>query len=196
MKKYLSMIALAIASVMMFSSCHKEETTYLDPNSPTNGIDIDKMELEVVVDAEISGAMTKAVSMDITYINFKGESGHAVLNKDFSGQDLTFNTSSKTIGKGKKFGLCVKTTIADYNIYKSESAPWNAMYRAIVKINGEEVKTISLGTLNMETKEGMLLFDWGFNWPQRFCSDVNDQFNGEMIYLKVQDNGEVAWGKN
>ena len=56
---------------------------------------------------------------------------------------MTFNTKSNTVGKGEKFGLCIKTPLADREVYASLTAPWVAMYRAQVKVNGE-VKEIDM----------------------------------------------------
>lgn len=198
MKKYLSMIAIAIASVMMITSCHKEEITYIDPDAPHGGStpDPDKMEIEVEVSAELSGVMTKAVSMSIAYVNFKGQSGETVLNKDFNGQNLTFNTKSNTVGKGEKFGLCIKTTLADREVYASLTAPWVAMYRAQVKVNGEVKENITLGYSQNESMAGIKLNESIYDYPAMFRNKVKAQFNDRMIYLKIQENGEVAWGEN
>ncbi len=133
------MVALAIASVMVFTSCHTEKTEYLDPDAPSGGSDDSKQELDIEIDASISGAMTKGVSMTIKYTDFDGKSDEVVLNKDFAGQSpLSLKLPFHAEGKGKEFAISVTTTKADITAYKTEKAPWNAICIINVKHNGKE----------------------------------------------------------
>lgn len=196
MKKYFSMIAIAIASVMMFSSCSKEEKTELiDPDKPTN---TGKQELEVEVNAVITGAMTKALSIKIEYIDFgKDKSEVVVLNENYDGKNCSFNKKFSAEGKGKKFGILVSSTIAsDYNTFKSEPAPWNAEYTITVKHNGVVDDAVSRvhDQKVSESNPSITLFDSHLiNWPHLFAHEQTVSFGGQMDYVMINEDNDVVW---
>lgn len=198
MKKYFSMIALAIASVMIFSSCHKEKIEYLDPDAPSGSQNDDtKQELDIDVDVEFSGAMTKAVSLTIKYIDDKGKTEEVVLNKDFDGKEpLSFKRQFHVEGKGKALGLSIIPTKKDFKEYLNEKAPWTAKCNVIVKHNGKEDTRHSMGATVDPYNDTYPLYDIYSDSPKIFCNAINLAFNGEMKYIKINDNNEVVWAQN
>lgn len=188
------MVALAIASVMVFTSCHTEKTEYLDPDAPSGGSNNEKQELEVLVEAEISGTMTKAVSLDINYTDFQGVSGHVVLNNNFDGKKLTFNTEGKMEKKGEEFAICINATKADYTAYFEEKSPYNATCRVIVKHNGREIEN-RLSVIENPPYDNVPMIQMGIDVAKRFCEAINERFQGKMLYIRLNDKNEVEWVK-
>lgn len=127
------MIALAIASVMSFSSCSKEEKTEIV--DPLAG----KHEIEVTLHAEVTGSFTKAVAIEVEYTDFDGKAHKEVVNSKFDGQNAVFNTSFKTIANGvdeKEATIHFKGINGDIENYKSETSPWGIKCSAIAKLDG------------------------------------------------------------
>lgn len=187
MKKYLSMIALALASVMMFSSCSKDDDP-VKPEEPTP--EEEKANFEVELNAEISGAMIKALELTIEYIDFgKDKSEVVVLNKDFSGANLTFNQTFKTNDESKKFGIRLSARTTKMDTYKDEPAPWLAAYTVVGKVNGK-AKTIDF--IYEEPKsDTQTLFSYNIDWPHRVANGINNTYMG-MRYIVVDKEEGIA----
>lgn len=132
MKKYFSMIALAIASVMSFSSCSKEEKTEIV--DPLAG----KHKVEATIHAEITGALTKAVAIEVEYKDFDGKVHKEVVNGKFDGQNATFDASFETIAQGddKEAYIYFKGITGDTENYKTAVSPWGVKCSAVAKLDG------------------------------------------------------------
>ena len=185
MKKYLSMIALAIASVMVFSSCSKDDDP-VKPEDPTE----EKSNFEVEVNAAISGAMAKALELTINYIDFEGNKQEVVLNKDFSGAEpMSFKETFKTNEEGKKFGIRITARNADFNTYKDVPAPWVASYSVVGKVNGKETRVDFIDEKSQS--DSQTLFSYDIDWPHRVATGINNMYLG-MRYVVVDKEKGIA----
>lgn len=181
------MIALALASVMMFSSCSKDDDP-VKPEEPTP--EEEKANFEVELNAEISGAMTKALELTIEYIDFNGKKQEVVLNKDFSGAEpMSFKETFKTNDESKKFGIRLSARTPKTDTYRDEPAPWLAAYTVVGKVNGK-AKTIDF--IYEEPKsDTQTLFSYNIDWPHRVANGINNTYMG-MRYIVVDKEEGIA----
>lgn len=191
MKKYYSMIALAIASAMTLSSCHKESTEIIDP---TGG----EHEVEATIHAEVTGAFTKALSIEVEYKDFKGDMHTEIVNGNFDGKNAEFNTTIKTKADGneKEATVTFKTNFNNSDSYKSEVSPWGMVCSVKAKLDSRDYPEFVYS--KSETVPGKSLVEvhetWTSNWAYSAKNEADTYFNkGEKKYvIKVGKSGTVV----
>lgn len=194
MKKYFTMIALAITSMMVFTGCHKESVEIIDP---MEGVQDGNHDLEIEIDAALEGSYTKAVSLTIKYVDFNSDKEEVVvLNKDFDGQNTSFKKKFRTTKKGEVMGICVTPTTVAFEDYKDLPTPWLGKCHITVKDNGRELdETNVLSLTDNEPAEHKFTF-FGqeasyLDFIKAFRSHFSLNFGGEMIYFKISDKNGI-----
>ena len=184
MKKNFSIIATAIAFVMGFTSCEKEEKTELvDPLAGNHVV-------ETEIHAEISGAYTKAFAFKVGYTDFDGNTDTVMVNGNFDGEKATFDKKfqTKVSDKETEASVNIKTFLGDLDTYKSELSPWYINYYVVVKVDGIEIKRYAQD--DHETMQGIAIFDpvnnhtydnWALNTYKFFKNMFGE--NGDMNFV-------------
>lgn len=175
------MIALAIASAMTLSSCHKESTEIVDP---TGG----EHEVEATIHAEVTGAFTKALSIEVEYKDFNGDMHTEIVNGNFDGKNAKFNTIIKTKADGneKEATVTFRTNFNNSDSYKSEVSPWGMLCSVKAKLGSTEYPAFVYS--KSETVPGKSLVEvhetWTSNWAYSAKNDADNYFNkGEKKYV-------------
>lgn len=127
------MMAIAIASVMAFSSCKEESTEIVDPLAG-------KHVVEAVIHAEVTGAFTKAIAIEVEYKDFNGKTHTEIVNGKYDGQNATFDASFNTEINGKESEATIhfKGILTDAENYKSEVSPWGIKCSAVATLDGRK----------------------------------------------------------
>ncbi len=131
------MIAIAIASVMALSSCGKDENSEIV--DPLAG----KHVVEAVIHAEVTGAFTKAIAIEVEYKDFKGQTHKEIVNSNYDGKNAVFDATIETLveDEEKEATFHFRSIKGDVENYKSEVSPWGIMCSVVAKLDGKEKKT-------------------------------------------------------
>lgn len=162
MKKHFSMIAMAIASVLAFSSCHSESTDIVDPLAG-------KHEVEATIHAEVSGAFTKAVAIEVEYKDFKGETHKEVVNGNFDGKDAVFDKTIRTVLDGTESEAAIRFRGIKGNAdnYKTAVSPWGIKCTAVAKLDGNQKASFYYDGSVTEPDKPILESYPGVTWGQK-----------------------------
>lgn len=184
MKKNFSIIATAVALVMGFTSCEKEEKNELvDPLAGNHVV-------ETEIHAEISGAFTKAFAFKVGYTDFDGNTDTVMVNGNFDGENATFDKKflTKVSDKETEASVNIKTFLGDLDTYKSELSPWNINYYVVVRVDGNEIKRYAQD--EKESMSGIAIFDpvnghTYDNWALNAYNIFKDMFgeNGDKDFV-------------
>ena len=152
MKKTFLMIAAAVAFVMAFTNCNKEEEHELV--DPLEG----KHMVEATIHAEVSGAFTKALAIELNYTDFEGNAETVLVNGNYDGTNTVFDKTiwTKVDDKEKEATVRIKTTLGDIDTYKAEVAPWALKCNVVVKRDGNVIQ--NYGDTETETMAGIPIY--------------------------------------
>lgn len=176
MKKTFLMIAAAVAFVMAFTNCNKEdEHELVDPLEGNHMV-------EATIHAEVSGAFTKALAIELNYTDFEGNAETVLVNGNYDGANTVFDKTiwTKVDDKEKEATVRIKTMLGDIDTYKAEVAPWALKCNVVVKRDGNVVQ--NYGDTETETMAGIPIYDPNLiraNWADWAHKIVNDMFGGD-----------------
>lgn len=183
MKRIIFAIA-TLAAMTLLAGCSKEG------KEQTKGI-----EVEATIHAEVAGAMTKALSIMVTYTDFDGERHSEMVNGSYDGKNACFEKIIKTSVKDNVVNADInfETSVStDFNSYKDEKAPWKAVCFIVVKADGRIVNEFEESEI--ETHEGMTLVDSMVgNWAMKYSQLIYNYFNGKKYIIKA-DSDTITYG--
>lgn len=156
---------------------------------------VESHEVEVVVETSVTGAFTKAVSLQAYITDFDGTFMLGSINERFDGSKTSFEKSFKTTVKGNEVKTAKITFSSipnvDINSYRNEPAPWSGTCRIRVVVDGNEDNRFGIEETEVETFGGMKLIDDILmeNWAVAFANQVNMKFGEKFYKITVDAEG-------
>ena len=146
--KFFFPVVAMMALVMSFTSCNKhEETEIVDPLAGNHVV-------EATIHAEVSGAFTKAIAIEVDYTNFDGQSETVLVNGSFDGTNTVFDRTIKTIVKDKETEAKVrfKANLGKAETYMAEKAPWAIKCNVVAKLDGRIIDRFDYDKIETNVK--------------------------------------------